>query len=493
MVKRVQHTLLFTGIIAAILFSSISFAQKATSSANSGTTTKTTTNTTTTEKTYQDHIDAINLLCKKYDPYVRTFSYNEKTNILKWVSKDGDVTCSASLSEVSVKTKKSGDDYLVQFSCKGTDKCIDCNYGGATNLSSITLTSKDAADKIVGEVLSMQISYLAKSITETLKNYKSDKNTTSGSYSSSIDRINKLCRDYDPYGRVFSYSTDTKIFKWVTKTGDITNSAKITEIDAIVEPSGSNYYVTFKSKNGSKCISSDYSGPVKESAITLKTKSAAEEIVSEFNKIVSSVTVTKNKKVTTSSKSVKIGREEWMSENLDVDRFRNGDIIPEVKSKEDWVKAAEDKTPAWCYYENNSENGSVYGRLYNWYAVNDPRGLAPKGWHIPSKNEWEAMFESLGGSKVAGEKMKEMNSWFADVKADGNCGFNALPGGFRYIDGTFDYMGKEKSSYFCATFWASDDMEAAKGWYIFLSNGNENAGGGNASKVDGVSVRCIKD
>ena len=73
------------------------------------------------------------------------------------------------------------------------------------------------------------------------------------------------------------------------------------------------------------------------------------------------------------SSSVKIGEQEWMSQNLNVDHFRNGDILPEVKTKEEWVKAGEENQPAWCYYENNPSNGEKYGKLYNWYAVSDLR------------------------------------------------------------------------------------------------------------------------
>ena len=83
-----------------------------------------------------------------------------------------------------------------------------------------------------------------------------------------------------------------------------------------------------------------------------------------------------------------IGEQIWMLKNLDVEKFRNGDLIPEVKTDEEWIKAGENKQPAWCYYDNDSTNGVKYGKLYNWYAVNDSRGLAPDGWHVSSREEW---------------------------------------------------------------------------------------------------------
>jgi hypothetical protein len=86
--------------------------------------------------------------------------------------------------------------------------------------------------------------------------------------------------------------------------------------------------------------------------------------------------------------SVRIGDQLWMTRNLDVDRFRNGDLIPHVKSDEEWIKAGENGQPAWCYYDNDPKNGKKYGKLYNWFAVNDPRGLAPKSWHVPTDEEW---------------------------------------------------------------------------------------------------------
>ena len=88
-------------------------------------------------------------------------------------------------------------------------------------------------------------------------------------------------------------------------------------------------------------------------------------------------------------KSVKIDNQEWMAENLNIDKFRNGDRIPEVKINEEWEKAGNEKKPAWCFYDNDPANGEKYGKLYNWHAVNDPRGLAPEGWHVPSDEEWK--------------------------------------------------------------------------------------------------------
>ncbi len=91
--------------------------------------------------------------------------------------------------------------------------------------------------------------------------------------------------------------------------------------------------------------------------------------------------------------SVKIGNQVWMTENLNVDRFRNGELIPEAKTKEEWIKAGENKQPAWCYYNNDPSNGKKYGKLYNWYAVSDSRGLAPENWRIPSDKEWVLLVE----------------------------------------------------------------------------------------------------
>lgn len=104
-------------------------------------------------------------------------------------------------------------------------------------------------------------------------------------------------------------------------------------------------------------------------------------------------------------KSVKIGDQIWMTENLNVDRFRNGDPIPEARTDEEWEKAGDNSMPAWCYYENNSENGAVFGKLYNWFAVMDSRGLAPEGQHIPNDREWLNLKENLRVSLLQKENI----------------------------------------------------------------------------------------
>ena len=101
------------------------------------------------------------------------------------------------------------------------------------------------------------------------------------------------------------------------------------------------------------------------------------------------------------AQTVTIGTQVWMTKNLDLATFRNGDPIPEAKTDEEWEKAGENKQPAWCYYDNDPANGAKYGKLYNWYAVIDSRGLAPVGYHIPSDADWTKLNDFLGGEGVA--------------------------------------------------------------------------------------------
>ena len=139
---------------------------------------------------------------------------------------------------------------------------------------------------------------------------------------------------------------------------------------------------------------------------------------------------------TIKAQEIKIGTQTWTTKNLDVTKYRNGDAIPQVQDKNAWAKL---KTGAWCYYENNTANGTTYGKLYNWFAVNDTRGLAPKGYHIPTDAEWTILTDNLG--EEAGTKMKSTSGWQNNGNGTNTSGFSGLPGGFRNSYGNFTNFG----------------------------------------------------
>ncbi len=184
---------------------------------------------------------------------------------------------------------------------------------------------------------------------------------------------------------------------------------------------------------------------------------------------------------------VKIGNQTWTAENLNVDKFRNGDAIPEAKTNEDWLKAGEEGKPAWCYHSNDTANGKKYGKLYNWYAVIDKRGLAPAGWHVSTDAEWTQLIDHLGGKDVAGKKMKSTTSWNQNGSGTNESGFNGLPGGGRNALGTFMDIGG------LGLWWGAAANDAAEVWNRALFYNVANAIRGNGNKGGGFSVRCIKD
>jgi uncharacterized protein (TIGR02145 family) len=190
----------------------------------------------------------------------------------------------------------------------------------------------------------------------------------------------------------------------------------------------------------------------------------------------------------TEFKIVTIGTQEWMSENLNVDTFRNGEPIPEAKTKAEWEAAYKNEAAAWCYYNNDPANGNKFGRLYNWYAVNDPRGLAPAGWHIPSDDEWTVLVRHLGGDNVAGPKMKSATGWSGGGNGNNSSGFNGLPGGERlYEDAVFYQNG------IIGFWWSSTKADKWNAWYRALHASYALAGRDNGGMNTGFSVRCIKD
>jgi uncharacterized protein (TIGR02145 family) len=186
---------------------------------------------------------------------------------------------------------------------------------------------------------------------------------------------------------------------------------------------------------------------------------------------------------------VKIGSNIWMTQNLNVDHFRNGDSIPEVKTDADWKSYGEIGKPAWCYYNNDPQNGQVYGKLYNWHAVADPRGLAPVGWHVASDSEWTELVINLGGIENAGYKMKTTFGWNLGGNGNNSSCFTGLPGGGRDEFGNFDNI--RAAEY--ADFWTSTSLDSARSYkrnlyYQIYAVGRLPEGVGY-----GLSVRCIKD
>ena len=194
-------------------------------------------------------------------------------------------------------------------------------------------------------------------------------------------------------------------------------------------------------------------------------------------------------------KEVTIGKQVWMSENLNVDKFRNGEVIPEVKTAKEWISAGQNKQPAWCYYNNNPDNGERYGILYNFYAVNDPRGLAPQGFKVPTDEEWNRLIDFLGGKGLAGKSMKSINFW-ADSEKDGitktgngtnESGFAGLPGGGRSYDGGFVGVG------YYGHWWSSSEVGTGYAWDRYLDYDYGDASQNANYKQSGLSVRCLKD
>jgi uncharacterized protein (TIGR02145 family) len=193
-------------------------------------------------------------------------------------------------------------------------------------------------------------------------------------------------------------------------------------------------------------------------------------------------------------RTVSIGDQVWMAENLNVDRFRNGDVIPEVKTAEEWKKAGEAQQPAWCYYDNrrvqDAPLGSNLGKLYNWYAVADTRGLCPTGWHVPSDDDWTMLTNYLGGAETAGLKMKSSYGWKDNGNGSNNSGFNGLPGGYRsYANGYFSGVGN------LGYWWSSTEFNTVSAWTrdLYYLNGDGSADRDDNPKGDGFSVRCLRD
>jgi uncharacterized protein (TIGR02145 family) len=186
--------------------------------------------------------------------------------------------------------------------------------------------------------------------------------------------------------------------------------------------------------------------------------------------------------------TVTIGTQTWMQENLKVTHYRNGDLIPNDTSSTQWSNLT---TGAYCNDYNDSSYVSIYGRLYNWYTVNDSRNCCPIGWHVPTYSEWTVLTNYLGGDSIAGGKLKEIGytHWQSpNTGADNSSNFTALAGGFRAVYGSYNYIGTEEGSW-----WSTTDYNGVSAWCCFAYYNNTKTIRFYNPEACGFSVRCLSD
>jgi uncharacterized protein (TIGR02145 family) len=199
--------------------------------------------------------------------------------------------------------------------------------------------------------------------------------------------------------------------------------------------------------------------------------------------------------------SVTIGTQIWTSQNLNVSTYRDGTPIPQVEDAATWGSLT---TGAYCYYNNDSATyAAVYGKLYNWYAVHDPRGLAPVGWHVPSEYEWNLLFKCLDNnadttsncsncwiSQSAGGKLKEtgFQHWTSpNTGATNDFGFSGIAAGSRYDNGEFHDVGLLNH------LWSNLPDFQNDAWYHNLIQWGPSIFQGKLNKKYGFSVRCLRE
>jgi uncharacterized protein (TIGR02145 family) len=193
-----------------------------------------------------------------------------------------------------------------------------------------------------------------------------------------------------------------------------------------------------------------------------------------------------------SYKTVYIGTQQWMAENLKVTKYSDGTVIPNVTDNTEWQN---NTTGAWAYYVNDAANNAKYGKLYNWYAVskttNGNKNVCPTGWHVPTDAEWTVLTDYLGGASVAGGKMKEVGTtnWNSpNTDATNTSLFTGLPGGNRIINGYYYLIGNN------GYWWSSTEYNTLSAWNRDLDYDYGNAARRNYdNKTNGLSVRCLKD
>jgi len=187
-------------------------------------------------------------------------------------------------------------------------------------------------------------------------------------------------------------------------------------------------------------------------------------------------------------KTVQIGNQLWMAENLRVTHYQDGSEVILVTDNKIWASL---QTGSYCWYNNDSINKNLYGAIYNFYAICNSQNLCPIGWHVPTDTEWTILVDFLGGKSIAGGKLKELGlSHWKDpnICANNSTGFTALPGGYRIGNsGSFYDFGS------VGFWWSSTEYNSEYAYLRYINNNNSSLKKNFYVKKFGFSVRCIKD
>lgn len=211
---------------------------------------------------------------------------------------------------------------------------------------------------------------------------------------------------------------------------------------------------------------------------------SAQKPIETKKEVVTSPTTTNTGDASANAEFVKIGSQLWGSKNLNVDQFANGETIAEVKTPEDWIAASEKKQPAWSYYENKTTNGASYGRLYNWYAVVDSKGLCPTGSHVGTDKDWASLISFLG--KDPAIKIRAA-SWQQNENSSDALHFSASAAGMRFGNGKFGSLDIE------GYWWTSTEASSSYASGIFIGSVSNAVSKRSYKKENGFAVRCVKD
>jgi uncharacterized protein (TIGR02145 family) len=191
-------------------------------------------------------------------------------------------------------------------------------------------------------------------------------------------------------------------------------------------------------------------------------------------------------------KTIVIGTQEWMAENLNTSIYRNGEAIPTNLDNAAWQSTT---SGAWAHYNNDASYACPYGKLYNWYTCVDARQLCPVGWHVPTDAEWTVLTDYLGGLEVSGGKMKTTGTiegatglWYSpNIEATNSSGFSGAPGGARETNGVYDNIG------YYGSWWSSSEFDTSFAWFRDLYYFYGFAESYYTNKQFGFSVRCLRD